>query len=138
MAKSVLNSAFGVVSSLLLSLVGGWDYAIATLIIFMAADYATGLIVGIKNRSKKTDGGGLSSSVCFWGLVKKCFTLVLVIVAVRLDGILGTTIVRDGVCAAFIVNETISILENVGTVGVPIPKAIVNAIDVLKNKKDVE
>lgn len=62
-------------------------------------------------------------------------TLLIVFVAVRLDLLIGTNYLRDGVCIAFIVNEVISITENAGLMGVPIPAVITNAISVLKKKQ---
>jgi phage-related holin len=64
--------------------------------------------------------------------------LLIVLVACRLDIELHTTYIRDAACIAFIANETISIIENAGLMGVPIPKAIVKAIELLKSKDEEE
>ena len=61
-------------------------------------------------------------------------TLLIVVIANRLDMQLGTSYIRDSVCIAFIVNECLSIIENAGLMGCPIPAPIKNAIEVLKNK----
>ena len=61
-------------------------------------------------------------------------TLLVVAVAARIDVLLNTTYFRDGVAIAFIVNETLSIIENAGLMGVPIPEVLKNAIEVLKTK----
>ena len=108
-----------------------------TLIIFMAIDYITGLMVaGIFKRSKKTQNGALESRAGFKGLCRKGVMLLIVLVACRLDIELHTTYIRDAVCIAFIANETISIIENAGLMGVPIPKVITKAIELLKTKEE--
>lgn len=131
----LLCSIFGVCGSGVALLFGGWDTAIVTLLIFMIIDYISGLVVaGVFHASRKTDTGALESRAGFKGLVKKCMVLVFVIIAVRLDLLIDTTYIRDCVCIAFIANELISIVENAGLMGIPIPVVITNAIDVLKKK----
>lgn len=135
--KNYLCSAFGILGGALTSLFGGWDAALATLIIFMAIDYSSGLIVaGVFHKSSKTDNGALESKAGWKGLCRKCMTLVFVMIAYRLDLIIGTTYIRDAVCIAFVANETISIIENAGLMGVPVPEVITNAIEILKKKGD--
>ena len=102
---------------------------------FMAVDYITGLIVaGVFHNSPKTEGGALESGAGWKGLCRKVMILGLVLVAVRLDMAVGTNYIRDAVCIAFMANELISIIENAGLMGVPIPPVILKAIDVLKNQ----
>lgn len=125
----------GVVGSAIASLFGGWDAALVTLLIFMGIDYLTGLIVaGVFHQSPKSEGGALESRAGWKGLCRKGVTLLIVIIAHRLDLMLGTTVIRDAVVIAFVVNETISIIENAGLMGVPIPAAITKAIDILNAK----
>ncbi len=129
------SAAVGVCGSFLSWLFGGWDAALQTLLVFMAADYLTGLAAaGIFRRSPKTKGGGLSSEAGFQGLVRKCMMLLFVLLAHRLDVVLDIYCIRDGVCAAFMANELISIIENAGLMGVPVPEAVRNAIELLKQK----
>lgn len=116
---------------------GGWNSAMTTLLLFMVADYLTGLIVaGVFNRSPKTSTGALQSKAGFIGLIKKGMILLILLIACRLDMLLNTTIIRDGTCISFILNELISITENAGLMGVPIPPQIKRAIDVLKSKEE--
>lgn len=115
---------------------GGWNEAMTTLLVFMIIDYLTGVCVAIAGKSDKTESGFLSSKIGFKGLMKKGLIMVMLIVACRLDILLGTKwYVRDATCIAFILNETISIIENAG-VFIPIPQVILNVIDVLKRKSD--
>ena len=126
----------GLTGSIIAKLFGGWDSALATLIIFMAVDYVTGLIVaGIFHKSKKSENGALESNAGLKGLCKKGVMLAVVLVAYRLDVVMGSDIIRNAAVIAFIVNEAISITENAGLMGVPMPKAIIKAIDVLKNNE---
>jgi toxin secretion/phage lysis holin len=137
--KEGLCTMIGVIGSGIAALFGGWDAALVTLIIFMGIDYFTGLIVaGVFHNSAKTENGALESKAGWKGLCRKGVTLLIVLVACRLDLIMGSTFIRDAVIIAFIANETISIIENAGLMGVPIPSVIVKAIDVLTKKAESE
>ncbi len=132
-----VTAAIGAVGGFVSTAFGGWTSAMTTLIIFMAVDYITGLMTaGVFKRSKKTENGALESRAGFKGLCRKGVMLLILLVACRLDIELHTTYIRDAVCIAFIANETISIIENAGLMGVPIPKAIVKAIELLKQKEE--
>ena len=116
---------------------GGWDTALQTLIIFMAIDYITGLIVaGVFHTSPKTKTGTLESRAGWKGLCRKGVSLLVVLVACRLDAVIGSNFIRDTVVIAFVCNETISIVENAGLMGVPIPAALTRAVDVLKQRAE--
>lgn len=137
MRASVLYSAVGLVGGFIAMTFGGWSDALITLMIFMSVDYITGLIVaGIFKKSKKSENGALESRAGFKGLCRKGVALLIVLVAVRLDVVMQTTYIKDAVIIAFIVNESISIIENAGLMGIPIPVAITKAIDVLKKESD--
>ena len=94
------------------ALLGGWDSAMITLIIFMAIDFTTGLIAASMGRSKHSKTGRLSSKAGWLGLAKKFCILLMVVVAVRMDIMIGTTYIRDATCIGFCVNELLSIVEN--------------------------
>lgn len=129
----------GAVGSFIASLFGGFDAAMVTLLIFMAVDYISGMIVaGVFKKSQKTKNGALESGAGWKGLCRKGMTLVIVLIAVRLDMVIKTNYIRDMVCIAFIANETISIIENAGLMGVPVPAVITKAIEVLKEKSERE
>lgn len=133
--KNTIITITGVVGSAIASIYGGWTAALTTLMIFMTIDYITGLIVaGVFHKSPKTSTGALESRAGWKGLCRKGMVLLLVLVAHRLDLAIGTAYVKDAVCIAFIANEAISILENAGLMGLPIPAGIINAIDILKQK----
>ena len=135
--KMKLLTFIGVVGSWIASLFGGWDAAMTTLLMFMAVDYFTGLIVaGVFHKSEKTESGALESRAGWKGLRRKGVTLLVLLVACRLDLVMGSNFIRDAVVIAFIANETISIIENAGLMGVPIPAVIKRAIEVLKEKAE--
>ena len=131
--KNIALAIIGAVGSAVSALFGGWNAAIGTLLIFMAVDYITGVIVaGVFHRSSKTVTGALESRAGWKGLLRKGVTLLVVLVAARLDILLKTAFVRDGVVVAYIANETLSIIENAGLMGIPVPEPVKNAIEALK------
>ena len=131
--KSGFMTMIGVAGGFIASLFGGWDAALVTLMIFMGIDYVTGLIVaGVFHNSEKTENGSLESRAGWKGLCRKGVTLLVVLVACRLDLVMGSNFIRDAVVIAFIANETISIIENAGLMGVPIPAVVIRAIEILK------
>lgn len=136
--KNILCTAAGVAGSFIASLFGGWDTGIGTLMLFMVIDFFSGLAVaGIFNNSNKTETGALESKASWKGLCRKCMTLLFVLVAHRLDLAIGTNYIRDMVVIGFIANELISIVENAGLMGLPLPAVLIKAIDVLKKKSEV-
>ena len=138
MSQTICTTA-GVIGSAIAYLFGGWSTGLITLIVFMSLDYISGLVVaGVFHKSKKTESGALESTTCFKGLCKKGMMLLIVLVAYQLDLTVGSSYIRDTVIIAFIVNETISILENAKLMGIPIPEVIDRALDILKNKDNNE
>ena len=135
--KVAIMTGAGVIGGMISQAFGGWDAALITLLIFMAVDYVSGLIVaGVFQASDKSETGALNSAACWQGLLKKGMTLVIVLVAARLDIVLGTVFVRDAVVIAYVVNETISIIENAGLMGLPVPDIIMQAIEQLQGKNE--
>jgi len=125
----------GAIGAFVSSIFGGWDAGLTTLVIFMVIDYLTGLIVaGVFHKSGKTENGALSSKAGLQGIAKKIMMLLMVLVAVRLDILTGTDYIRDAVIIALCGNELISIIENAGLMGVPIPQKLKEAIEVLSRK----
>lgn len=118
-------------------LFGGWSAGLTTLVVFMCVDYATGIIVaGIFKKSSKTKSGALESRAGWYGICRKVISLLMVLVACRLDLIIGSDYIRDAAVIAFTVNETISIVENAGLMGIPIPAVIKKAVEILREKSD--
>lgn len=130
--EKYFNAIVAVLATFFTYLFGSWDLALQVLIVFMILDYGTGVLYAYL-----TDQ--LNSEVGFKGLVKKCMILVVLIIGVMLDRILGTGtwMFRTLVAYFYIANEGISLLENVGNIGIPIPNKIRNALEQL-NKDDEE
>ncbi len=136
--KNTLCITAGFAGAAISQLFGGWSAALTTLLIFMSLDYITGLIVaGVFRNSDKTASGGLESRAGWKGLCRKCVTLAVVIAAHRLDMLMGTACIEEGVIIAFCANECISLTENAGLMGIPIPKSIRESIEVLKGGEEV-
>lgn len=137
--KTMICTGIGIVGSTVAAAFGGWDAAMITLVSMMVIDYLTGVLVaGVFHNSPKTENGTLESKAGWKGLCRKGVTLLIVLVAARLDIILGTEFIRDAVVIGYIANEIISIIENAGLMGVPIPAAIEKAIEVLQSKGEEE
>lgn len=137
--KVIVNTTIGLLGATIATLLGGWDTALQTLIGFMATDYITGVTVAaVFAKSNKTEGGALSSEAGLRGLFKKGGMLLMVYIACRLDLLIGETYIRDAAVIALVTNETVSIIENLGLMGVPIPPIITKAIEILKRKEKEE
>ena len=135
--KNVLAIFIGIVGATITTLFGGWSVGLTTLVIFMAVDYISGILVaGVFKASPKSKSGALSSKVGYKGLCKKGMSLLIVLIAYRLDLLVGTNYIRDAVVIGFCVNELISIVENAGLMGIPLPPILIKTIDVLVNRED--
>jgi toxin secretion/phage lysis holin len=133
--KAGICTVFGAIGGMIAHLFGGWTEDMATLIIFMAVDFVMGLIVaGAFHKSNKSQSGALNSHAGWVGLCKKGVVLLFVLIAHRLDILLGSDYIRTTAIIGFIANEVISIVENAGLMGVPLPEVIVKAIEVLKHQ----
>ncbi len=134
--KEILTACVGALGGWLSWLYGGFSDAMLVLIVFMALDYATGLIVaGVFHKSSKSESGALESKAGWKGLCRKGVTLMIVMMAALLDRVLGASYIKDAVIVGFIFNEGLSILENAGLMGVSYPQALKNALDLLNRKE---
>lgn len=120
------------------SLFGGWNGAMTVLVVFMAADYVLGCICAMTGNSPKTNGGHFLSSVAFKGLLKKGVIMLVVLLAVQLDKAVGgaTPMFQSATTFFYIANEGISVIENCGLLGVPVPKALRDALEALRDEND--
>lgn len=135
--KNWILTALGAVGGFISAMFGGWSTALTTMVICMGVDYITGLIVaGVFHKSPKTATGSLESRAGFKGLLRKFTALAFVWLGYRLDLITGQPFVKDAVCIFYICNELLSIVENAGLMGLPIPNVIKKGIDLLQEKED--
>lgn len=137
--KNEICTAIGVIGAFIAQLYGGWTLGMSALVITMCIDYITGLIVaGVFHKSKKSEDGRLESHEGWKGLVKKGVTMLLILVAVEIDKVLGIgTFTRDAIVIGFFANECVSVVENAGLMGLPLPSVIIEAIEVLKKTSEV-
>ena len=135
--KETISAAAGVAAGLLSGILGGFDTPVLVLVVCMAVDYVTGLIVaGVFHASPKTSGGGLDSRVGWKGLARKIVTILIVVVANLADLLLELHYVRDAAIIGFCANECISILENAGLMGIRIPKVVTAALEKLSEEAE--
>ncbi|WP_082067284.1 holin family protein [Paenibacillus terrae] len=126
------SAAFG--GSAITYLFGGWSFALAALLTFTIIDYVTGLFAA-GAEGKRGTGPGLKSKIGLIGIARKVFIFAMVAVAHLVDGVLGDShLFRDAVAYFYMANELLSILENGGRLGAPIPPVIRQAVEVLKSK----
>lgn len=136
--KVIVLTTFGAVGSFVINvLLGGWTEDLATLLIFMGIDFVMGLLIAaIWKRSGKSESGALNSISAWKGLCRKGCSLLVVIVAYRLDVTLGVNYIKTAVVIAFIANEGISIVENYGIMGGPMPEVLKRGFEVLQAKSN--
>lgn len=128
--KVVINDICSVILTTIVYLVGGIDIALQCLLIMIILDYISGVASAIYNKK-------LNSQVGLKGILKKFMYLVIVCVSVILDRIIGNTgAIRTLVIYFFVANDGISILENIGKMGIPLPRKLIDTLEQLKKKGD--
>lgn len=130
--RHFINNAISVVLTTFIYLVGGIDVAMKSLLIVIVIDYITGVMSAIYNKE-------LNSTIGLKGILKKFSYLIIVSLSVILDRIVGDTgAIRTLVIYFFVANDGISIVENIGKMGVPLPKKLTEVLEQLRNKGDEE
>ena len=123
---------------------GGWTAGSKVLVILMVMDYITGCACALTGHSSKTESGHFWSQVAVAGLLRKAFTMCVILMAALLDQVLsggagaesGMTMFRSAAEFFYIATEGLSIVENVGLMGVPVPKPLKQALEVLRDRSD--
>lgn len=135
--ENILRGA-ATVGGFIAGLYGGWDGTMTVLVIFMVADYLLGCACALTGKSSKTEGGHFLSTVAFLGLLKKATIMLVVLLAVQLDNAVGGAAPMFQTAAVFfyLANEGLSIVENCGLLGVPVPNVLKNALEALRDKGD--
>ena len=137
--KEMICTVAGFVGGAIAAALGGWDLLAKALLCFMGFDYLSGwLVAAVFHKSPKTATGAYASSVGLKGLIRKAMMFGVVGMGVLLDGVLGFEYLRNAIAAAFLVNEGLSIVENMGLMGIKMPKPVIAALDVLADKADAE
>lgn len=114
-------------------LTGEWSAPMYALLVLMGIDFVTGVIKGAMAKSEKTENHGLQSSVMFVGLLRKVTCLLVVAASHWMDIVLDITVIRDACVMCFIANELLSLIENCGAIGIPIPEKLRNCVEELKS-----
>ena len=133
--KKIIQIIYGgitIAGTYISTFLGGYDETLKTLFFCIGIDIICGWVVAIFRKSKKTNSGGLSSRVNFEGLIKKVLIIVCVSLGQRFDLLLNVDYIRTAICIAFIINETLSIIENLSLMGVKMPDIITKVLDILK------
>lgn len=130
MPHTLVCSTSALLGSLIVFSFGMWPESLTVLIVAMGLDYVTGITAALYTKR------GLSSSVGAWGLARKGIMLLVILLAHRIDILLElNNIAMGGAIYFYLANELISITENLGEMGVPMPDRLRQLIEVLKNKK---
>ncbi len=126
-----LSTVVASVATILCSSLGGWDAALKVLVVLMVIDYVTGFLGAIKNKQ-------VNSEIMFWGGIRKGLILAVVVVAVLLDEMVGNQepILRTLAIYFYVAREGISVTENLGILGVPLPPSISRVLTQLQKKDD--
>ena len=141
-AKTI-TEVLAAIGGAIVSFFCGLPPIIWVLIAVMSIDYITGIICGLMGKSPNTENGGISSKMAFKGLLKKSLILLVVLLAALLDKAvaMGTgaefEAVAGATCLWFIASEGFSILENAAAMGIPIPKILLQALEIMRSKGDV-
>lgn len=132
MNSLAVNSISALAGSMITVAFGKWDQLLWIFLFMIVLDYVTGVLASIK------DGTGLKSEIGFWGLTRKALMLVVIVLAHQLDLLLsgGTDVIKTGAIYFYMSNELISITENYGRLGLPMPSKLRKVIAVLQNKDD--
>ncbi|GEC93914.1 phage holin family protein [Brevibacillus brevis] len=124
------KTAFAAGGAIASFLFGGWSPLLTVLLTFVAIDYVSGMVAAGAE-------GKLSSRIGFLGIARKVFIFAMVAIAHLVDTALGDQhVLRDATIFFYLANELLSIIENAGRVGLPVPTPIKKAVDVLKGKRD--
>ncbi|WP_430198023.1 phage holin family protein [Paenibacillus thiaminolyticus] len=122
------TSAAGIFGVIVAHAFGGWPALLTVLLIIVAIDFVTGVMAAGAE-------GKLKSNIGMIGIARKVFIFLVVVVAHQVDNVLGDQhMLRDATIFFYLANELLSIIENGGRLGVPLPKALIKAVEVLKAK----
>lgn len=131
--KTKFDMLIGFFGCIISYLLGGWDIILTTLAIFMVLDYITGMIASFIEKTWNSEKGAV-------GLIKKGTIVLLVILGVFLDRLItgDKWVFRTVICMFYIANEGLSIVENCGRIGLPVPKCLLDALEQLRKDNDTD
>lgn len=129
MKATAIKTLSAIGTGIVTTLLGGWDNALEILLIFVILDYITGVAAAFKTKT-------LSSRVGVAGLFKKGAVFLIVILAAQLDRITSNAagVFRTATAFFFIANDGLSILENVGEMGLKLPAFLSTALAKMRDE----
>lgn len=130
MKQTVLNAGVGFFGASVSYLFGGWNDLLGFFLMVIVVDYLTGCVAAVY------EGKGLSSQVGFKGLLKKAVMVSIVVLAHRMDMVMDTSVIQSGAIYFYLANELVSITENCGRAGLPLPDQVKKVIATLKDRGD--
>lgn len=137
-AKMMMNAVLLAAASLgaaIARALGGWDGALQALCIVMAVDYLSGVACALVwKKSPKSENGAFESHASIKGLLRKGAALAVVWVAYNLDVAFATDFLRNASILFFVGNDGLSIVENLGIIGLPLPPAVARAFEALRQR----
>ncbi|MCQ4363025.1 phage holin family protein [Mycobacterium gordonae] len=127
--QTIINASAGLFGAFLTFAFGGWTEALTFLAVLFVADIASGVYASVR------EGRGISSAVASIGGAKKGLMLLVILIAHRADVLLGSdALIMTGAVYFYISNELLSITENYGRSGLPLPDEIKRLVTVLRDK----
>lgn len=130
----LITGALSTIFGFIISLMGGWSIFLETLFILILLDIITGILTCMYKSSHHTRNGKFSSSEFYRGLLKKGMIIIVIIVANRFDLIFNFEYLTNIVIMFFIINEMMSIIENAGLIGLPLPKKLMDVLEVFSEE----
>jgi len=127
--QTAVNTSTGVAGAVITYAFGRWSELLSFFLLAIIIDIATGTLASIK------EGHGLSSAIGFEGLTKKGLMFLAILLAHRLDVLMGTDLIMVGAIYAYLANELTSITENYGRLGLPLPDPLRRMFTVLKDRE---
>jgi toxin secretion/phage lysis holin len=122
-----LKLAVAVVGTFLTTFFGGWDVMLRVLVLFVAIDYVVGVTAAWYEKKLSSEAGAK-------GIIKKFLLFVIVALAFQVDNAIGQEIFRSLAIWFYLANEALSIIENAGRCGVPIPAFLKTALEQMRNR----
>lgn len=131
--ENIVFTSIAAAGTIITAFLGGWDIALKAMLAFMVADYITGVLAAFKNKT-------VNSEVMFWGGIRKAAVLLVIAIAVLLDELVGNSapIFRTAALYFYIAREGLSVVENLGMLGVYIPPTVKSALEQLQKKDEVK
>lgn len=128
MNQTIFNTICGFIGAAVTFAFGEWNQLLIIFLITITIDYFSGIAASVR------EGSGLNSEVGFWGLAKKALMLLIVMLAHHMDLLFNADVIMSGAIYFYLANELISITENYGRIGLPLPDKVKQLISALKEK----